>query len=250
MRAATVVLVVFGTSCRPSEGLQPSSSAPVMPSAAPVPTSAASTTATGPARASPSTAPPAVVGFDALAADTRPEGFAFARTGSGAEGRWVVRADATAPSPPNVLAQVDDDATDYRFPVAALDAPRIADVVVRARCKPVSGKVDQACGVVARYQDADNYYLTRANALEGNVRLYFVKEGKRKQIASWSGPVTSGAWHELGLDVHGAHLSVHWDGQAVLEHDDDTFAGAGLAGLWTKADSVTYFDDLRVEPYR
>ncbi len=160
----------------------------------------------------------------------------------------MVRAEADAPSRPNVLAQLDADDTDVRFPVAVADVPSLRDLRFSVRCKPVSGRVDQACGLVFRYRDENNYFITRSNPLENNIRLYTVKDGKRRQLASWSGTVTAGAWHEYIVEVRGDHIQVWWDGAEVLDHRDSTFMEAGRVGLWTKADSVTYFDDLRVEP--
>jgi hypothetical protein len=159
-----------------------------------------------------------------------------------------VLADPTAASRPNVLAQTDADPTDYRFALAWASEPAWKDVEASVRCKTVSGKVDQACGLVFRLRDANDYYLTRANALESNVRLYFVKEGRRETIASWSGKVTSGAWHELKARAQGDRFVVSWDGAPVLDHRDATFSEAGKVGVWTKADSVTYFDDLSATP--
>lgn len=185
--------------------------------------------------------------FDDDAVNAPPAGFSFGRTGSGALGRWVVRAEAGAPSGANVLAQLDADDTDMRFPIAVLDAPVQRDVRVSVRCRMVSGRVDQACGLVARYRDENNYYITRANALEDNIRLYTIRDGQRRQLASWSGRVTPNAWHEYRLEVRGDHLEVFWDGQRVLDHHDTTFTEAGRVGVWTKADSVTYFDDLCAE---
>jgi hypothetical protein len=186
--------------------------------------------------------------FDADRAGSAPAAFSFGRTGSGAVGRWVTRAESDAPSKPNVLAQMDADATDYRFPVAVANAPSLRDLRLSVKCKPVSGKVDQACGLVFRYRDENNYFLTRANALEGNVRLYFVKNGQRKQISSYSGGVGAGAWHDYVVEARGDHIQVFWDGKKVLDHNDSTFPDAGRIGVWTKADSVTYFDDLTVTP--
>ncbi|MCK6529310.1 DUF1080 domain-containing protein [Myxococcota bacterium] len=186
--------------------------------------------------------------FDSDPADAAPTGFSFGRTGSGSTGRWTVLAVADAPSRPKVLAQLDADDTDVRFPVAVADAPSPRDLRLSVRCKPVSGLVDQACGLVFRYRDEDNYYVTRANPLENNIRLYTVKGGKRRQLASWSGIVTTGAWHEYVVEVRGDHIRVSWDGTNVLDRHDSTFGDAGRVGLWTKADSVTWFDDLRVEP--
>jgi hypothetical protein len=189
---------------------------------------------------------PQVTSFDGGKPDAAPSGFTFGRTGSGAQGTWVIKAEAGAPSGGNVLAQTDADATDYRFPIALLDTPSIADVRVSVRCKAVSGKVDQACGLVFRAADADNYYVTRANALENNVRLYHVVKGKRTQFGSWNGKVKTAAWHELRVDAKGDRLEVYFDGARVIEATDATFEQAGKVGLWTKADSVTYFDDLTV----
>jgi hypothetical protein len=186
--------------------------------------------------------------FDKDKADAAPAGFSFGRTGEGREGAWVVKAMKDSPSAGNVLAQTDADTTDFRFPVAVADAVSLADVAVAVKCKPVSGKVDEACGLVARYQDPNNYYVTRANALEGNVRFYYVKDGKRQQVASWSGRVAKNKWHSYKLEAKGDHFVVTFDGKKVLDLKDKTFAQAGKVGLWTKADSVTYFDNFTVEP--
>jgi hypothetical protein len=185
--------------------------------------------------------------FDDGAANAAPVGFAFGRTGSGRQGRWVVREVTGAPSGTNVLAQLDADDTNFRFPVAVASEPSLRDVRVSVRCKAVSGRVDQACGLVARYRDEGNYFVTRANALENNIRLYTVRGGQRHQLASWSGTVTPDAWHDYRLEIRGDHLEVFWDGQKVLDHHDTTFTDAGRVGVWTKADSVTYFDDLQAE---
>jgi hypothetical protein len=89
--------------------------------------------------------------------------------------------------------------------------------------------------------------VVRANALESNVRFYFVKNGNRQQFADWNGPVSSNQWHELRVDAAGDRFEVFWDKQKVITARDGTFTEAGKVGLWTKADSVTYFDDLIVE---
>lgn len=185
--------------------------------------------------------------FEEATPDTTPAGFFFARTGKGAAGKWVVKTEPGAPSGTNVLAQVDADDTNFRFPLAVLNEPILKDVRVSVRCKLISGRVDQACGLVARYQDENNYFITRANALEDNIRLYTVRDGKRSEIASHDVEVTPNAWHAYRLEIRGDHLQVFWDGRRVLDHHDTTFADAGRAGLWTKADSITHFDDLRVE---
>jgi len=185
--------------------------------------------------------------FDGEPVGGPPKGFEFGRTGGGREGKWIIKADQDAPSPPNVLAQTDTDRTDYRFPVA-FTGPEMKDLRLSVKCKPVSGKVDQGCGLVFRLKDANNYYITRANALEDNVRLYHVVKGKRIQFAGWNGAVKSGVWHDLAVEANGDGFRVFFDGNKVIDAHDKTFPEAGKFGLWTKADSVIYFDDLTVTP--
>jgi hypothetical protein len=186
--------------------------------------------------------------FQHDAVDQVPAGFSFGRTGPGRPGKWIIRTDPSAPAGDHVLAQVDPDDTDDRFPIAVLNAPVLKDLALEVRCKPVSGKTDQACGVVFRYQDENNYYLARANALEDNVRLYHVVKGRRRQIAGWSGKVAGQTWHTLGVDARGDRFRVFFDGTQVIEAKDDTFKDAGKVGVWTKADSITYFASLAVTP--
>jgi hypothetical protein len=186
--------------------------------------------------------------FQADKVDEVPAGFSFGRTGQGRPGKWVVRGDPSAPAGDHVLAQVDEDDTDYRFPVAVADGPVLKDLRLEVHCKQVSGKTDQACGLVFRYQDENNYYVARANALEDNVRLYHVAKGRRRQFAGWNGKVASQVWHTLAVEARGDHFNVSFDGKPVIDAKDDTFKGAGKVGLWTKADSVTEFDALSVRP--
>ena len=189
------------------------------------------------------------INFDTFEAGKTPAGFSTALTGGGGPVSWVIREDSTAPSGGKVLAQTSSDTTDYRFPLCVYDKFTGRDVEVSVKFKAVSGKVDQAAGLVARLQDKDNYYIVRANALEDNVRLYKVVGGSRKQFAGVKAKVSSGEWHTLKLVVKSKHFEVFFDDKLLFEADDDTFKEAGKVGLWTKADSVTYFDDLKIESY-
>jgi hypothetical protein len=185
--------------------------------------------------------------FDSDKPGEVPQGFSFGRTGKGPPGKWVVQAVDDAPSGKNVLVQTDADRTDYRFPIA-YTGPELKDLRLSVKCKPVSGKVDQGCGLVFRLKDADNYYVARANALEDNVRLYHVVKGDRRQFAGWNGKVASGKWHELAVEAQGDHFQVLFDGQKIIDAHDKTFTEAGKFGVWTKADSVIEFDDLTATP--
>lgn len=183
--------------------------------------------------------------FDNDSAGTMPAKFHGARTGQGSEGKWVVMADATAPSKPNVVAQTSTDKTDYRFPLLISDEGSFKDLELSVQFKAVAGEVDRAAGLVFRLKDANNYYIVRANALEDNYRLYHVIKGSRRQFAGANFKVTSGEWHELRVECVGNKIICYYDGAKKIEATDDTFKDAGKVGLWTKADSVTYFDDLK-----
>lgn len=192
------------------------------------------------------------INFDKDKAGQPPQGFSFALTGSGKPGVWVIKKDESGRG--NVLAQTDADPTGYRFPVAVFDAITAADVDVSVRFKPVSGKDDQGAGIVWRYKDKNDYYIVRANALENNVVLYKVENGKRTDLPLKGAgrtygrkeKVPSGVWGTLRVVATGKLFEVYHDGKKLYEVEDETFKGAGKAGLWTKADSVIYFDDLRV----
>jgi hypothetical protein len=189
-----------------------------------------------------------VIGFSDFDVGQTPPGFTVALTGDGGPVSWIVKEDSTAPSGKRVLAQASSDTTDYRFPICVYDGVSAKDVEVSVQFKSVSGTVDEAGGLIVRYKDKDNYYVTRANALEDNVRLYKVVGGRRSEITGISTKVSPAQWHELKLTAKGAHFIVAF-GDKWFEADDSTFQDAGKVGLWTKADSVTYFDNLKIESY-
>ena len=180
-----------------------------------------------------------------------PNGFSFGHTLKvGAPGKWVVQADG----PNKVLAQTDADATRARFPVAVLSDVMAVDVDVSVRFRPISGRVDQAAGLVWRYRDEDNYYIVRANALEDNVVLYKIEKGKRTDLPvkgegrtyGKKADVPATQWSTLRAVANGPRFEVHFNGTKLYDVEDGTFTQAGKVGVWTKADSITQFDDLTV----
>ena len=184
--------------------------------------------------------------FESDAVGAPPAGFEFGRTGRGAEGKWVVRVEKGADKN-HVLVQESADRTDYRFPVAVLQDGSYKDVVLSVRARPLSGEVDQGFGLVWRYKDVNNYYITRCNADEDNCRIYHVVAGTRRQFGGQDIKVAKNAWHTLKLDASGDHFVVFFDGNRVFDGTDGTFKDAGKVGLWTKADSVIEFDDFTAE---
>ena len=182
--------------------------------------------------------------FDQDTAGQLPAKFHVALTGGGPTPVWVVQADPTAPSKPNVLAQTSADKTGYRFPLTIGDEGSFRNLVLSVKFKAVSGDEDRAAGLVFRLKDANNYYVVRANALEDNYNFYHVVNGKRSEVKGAHVKVASGEWHEMKVEAAGNKFTCYYDGEKKIEDTDSTFKDAGKIGLWTKADSVTYFDDL------
>jgi hypothetical protein len=178
---------------------------------------------------------------------TAPSGFSLARTGNGAAGDWRVVAEPSAAGQ-KAIAQLSQDRTDYRFPLAVYDAISARNVDAVVRFKPVGGTVDQAGGIAVRLATPDDYYVVRANALEDNVNFYRVVKGRRSQIKGFETKVASGQWHTLGLRAEGDRFSISFDGKLLFTAQDSTFANPGKIALWTKADSVTHFDTIAITP--
>ena len=179
------------------------------------------------------------VNFDMAPAGKPPAGWTAGKTGTG-KPKWAVVQDDTAPSRPNVLKQ-SGQAT---YPVCIKDDTSLKNGFVEVKFKPVSGKEDQAGGVIWRAKDADNYYIARANALEDNVTIYHTIKGRRVAFKNVDEKVASGQWHTLRVEFDSNKFAVIFDGKKVIEASDDSFKDAGKVGLWTKADSVTLFDDF------
>jgi hypothetical protein len=197
-----------------------------------------------------------VVTFDRAAVGAIPLGWTVSMTHSGGAPKWEVIVDDTAPSPPNVLGQISTDRTAGRFPLAIWNGATLRDGKIGVKFKTVSGTVDQGAGLVWRYQDPNNYYIVRANALEDNVVLYKVQNGERLALAP-KGAVSNAygvkhrvpkrTWTALSVSFRGAVFTVSLDGETIFSVEDSTFKRAGKTGLWTKSDSVIYFDDFQIE---
>jgi hypothetical protein len=179
------------------------------------------------------------VNFDNAEAGKPPAGWTATQTGTG-QAKWAVVQDDTAPSKPNVLKQ-SGRAT---YPVCLKDDTSLKDGFVEVKFKAISGREDQAGGLVWRAKDANNYYIARANALENNVTIYHTINGRRTERKRASLKVSSNQWHTLRVDFAANHFVVSLNGQKALDWDDETFKDAGKVGVWTKADSVTEFDDF------
>jgi hypothetical protein len=179
------------------------------------------------------------INFDSDPAGSPPAGWTAGVTGRGSH-RWSVETDASAPSPPHVLKQSGRG----DFPWCVRSGTSFADGYVEVKFKALAGKEDQAGGVVWRWKDGDNYYVARANALEDNVSLHYTRDGRRNTIKYVDAPVAGNRWHTLRAEFSGKRIRVTLDGKAYIAVDDERIGGAGAVGVWTKADSVTAFDDF------
>jgi hypothetical protein len=188
-----------------------------------------------------------MIAIDRMTVGSSPDGFTFARTGQGGAAQWTVTADPTATSG-RAIEQTSTDRTDYRFPLAIYDAVSATNLSVAVRFRAVAGKIDQAAGIALRLRDADNYYVARANALEDNVRFYRVVKGRREQLQGANLKVTPNDWHVLRLRAEGERFTISYDGKPLFTATDSTFSDAGRVALWTKADSITRFDQIEIEP--
>ncbi len=177
--------------------------------------------------------------FDTDDVGKPPVGWTCGATGTGTP-RWTVESDPTAPSAPKVLKQ-SGSAT---FPWCVKNDMQATDGTVEVKFKSLAGKDDQAGGLVWRWKNGDNYYVARANALENNVSLYYTKNGSRKTIEYKDAPVSPKVWHTLRVNFKGTAIQVALDGKVYIDVQDSHIAGAGKLGVWTKADSVTVFDDF------
>lgn len=195
-----------------------------------------------------------IMTFDSAPYGKLPPGWTATCTHPGAPAKWEIVKDPTAPSQPYVLAQVSRAGPGDRAPIAILNGAQIRDGEVSVKFKPVAGKENQAAGVVWRYRDPNNYYVARANALDNNVAIFRVQNGKRVPVAVRGRPsdtlgvkrnVNSNAWSILKVTFKGSNFAVYYDHRRILQAQDNSFGGAGSVGLWTKADSVAYFDNFR-----
>lgn len=185
------------------------------------------------------------VDFDATPTNALPRGWVAGVTGGGAPD-WQVVTDDSLPGKSRALKQSSEFAG-HIFPWCVDRDVALKDGFVQVKFKPVSGKEDASGGLIWRFQDGDNYYVARANADENNVTIYHTLKGTRTEFKRTDIKVTLNEWHRLRVDFQGSHFTVTYDGQKVIEWDDDTFPNAGAVGVWTKADSVTLFNDFTFE---
>ena len=161
-------------------------------------------------------------------------------------GDWQVLATDRAKSPPHVLAQLMGKGAEHAYKITLVKEIVTADLNLEVSFLPISGKADMGGGLIWRATDDRNYYLARANPLEQNIRVYRVVKGVRHLLENFNQTIDVRRWHTLRVTHQGCHVNIFFDDKQVFDLCDKTFQ-AGMIGLWTKSDAVTYFDDLRLQ---
>jgi hypothetical protein len=177
--------------------------------------------------------------FDSAEVGAPPSDWICGVTGGGAP-EWRIETESSAPSKPNVLKQSGSGT----FPWCVKKNVSLAEGFVEVKFKALDGREDQAGGLVWRWKDGNNYYVARANALEDNVSLYYTENGNRITLKYVDAPVARNQWHTLRVEFSGTRMKVLLDGKSYIEVDDTHISGTGAVGVWTKADSITAFDDF------
>jgi hypothetical protein len=196
------------------------------------------------------------VDFDSLKAGTAPADWTTVVTHRGAPGRWVIQPDAKAPSRPNVLAQLSPDFNRFRFALALYDKAYCKNADLSVYLKVISGKVEQTAGLIWRYQDSNNYYMLHVSANEDTIGVFHVMDGKGVPIAriaagskafEVSHRIDLQEWNVVRVSFRDEHITVFFDHRKVMEADDSSLLKPGKTGVWTKGDTIAYFDDFRVD---
>jgi hypothetical protein len=188
--------------------------------------------------------------FDDVPSGEIPSGWKIEATNpKGPLATWQVIEDSTAPSGAKALALTSPNHTfGGAFNLCWTPTISFLDGTIEVGFKANTGEEDQGGGVIWRAQDQDNYYIARFNPLEDNFRIYSVRDGARKTLASVRIALPAGQWHTLKIVQNGNHFEGYLNGKKLLEGTNDLFKKAGGVGLWTKADAVTSFDDFTVRP--
>jgi hypothetical protein len=182
-----------------------------------------------------------IFSFENEAIGKLPAGFFADATGKAQSIKWSIVDDN---SNKIVAQQAINSGSCYNLLV--FDKYAYQNFKASVKIKAVSGEEDQGGGLVWRYVDKDNYYIARYNPLENNFRFYKVVNGNRKQLKSIDSEIKSGEWFTMTVEMNGNNISCSLDGNKMIETSDDTFNSAGQIGFWTKADAVTFFDDLDI----
>lgn len=186
--------------------------------------------------------------FEDAAVGKVPKGCLITETnGKGSMGTWKMMEMKGTPSGKKVFALVESKNSGPTFNLAIAEEANAKDLELGVKVKALSGDEDQGGGPIWRVKDANNYYICRWNPLEENFRVYYVKDGKRKELSSAKVAADPKAWHEIEIKMIGNEIKAEFDDKLLIELKDDTFMEGGMVGVWTKADACTAFDDFEVE---
>ena len=192
-------------------------------------------------------APVHIWNFDRDQPGTLPSDFSIGTLFDGRRaGDWQVLSTDRAKSPPHVLGQLMGKGADHAYKTVFINGTTASDIDLRVSFLSLDGKADMGGGLMWRATDDRNYYLTRVNPLEQNIRIYRVVKGVRQMLKNFDHIIDVRAWHTLHVTMRGCQIQVFFDQRQAFDLCDETFR-EGRIGLWTKSDAITYFDDLKME---
>jgi hypothetical protein len=171
-----------------------------------------------------------------------PADFDLGVTGHGRPGTWTIVRDETAAGG-LAIEQSSDDPTDDRFDFAVYQSLSLKNLAASTRFKLITGTLKRA-GLVFRFQNASNYYVLCANALEGRVDVFRVQGGEMKRVSGTDADVVLNHWQTLKLVANGDQFDVSLDNTSLFTVWDQTFLTDGRVGLWTQEDNLTRFDQF------
>jgi hypothetical protein len=151
-----------------------------------------------------------------------------------------------APSAPHVFAQLKNGGYFTDFNVVLIEETTATDFDLKVSFLAIAGRGDMGGGLIWRALDHKNYYIARANPLEQNIRFYRVVNGVRHKLKNFNHMISIKAWQTLRVVARGNRFKIFFNEQPVIDISDETFQAGGKIGLWTKADALTYFDDLQL----
>lgn len=187
--------------------------------------------------------------FDGESANSLPSHFQVGTLFDGRPaGEWKVIETEKARSTNHVLAQLQGKGAEHAYKIVLINGTESSDAELNVSFLAIDGKADMGGGLIWRATDDRNYYLTRANPLEQNIRIYRVEKGVRHMIKNFDHIIETKQWHTLRVIAKGCQFLVTYDDTPVFDICDRTFK-KGKVGLWTKSDAITYFDDLQLTKY-
>ena len=183
--------------------------------------------------------------FDSYQENSLPDGFLSMQT-SGEKGSWIVKSDDSAASRPNLLAQLSNNYTESSYPILIVPERGYSSFKASVKFKIISGEKEQSAGLMLRFQDRNHYFVLAVDAVNDRFSLCRAEPDRLICTQDVTVNVTTGQWHTITAHVAAQGIAGYLDDKLLIQRYDKHYT-TGTIGLWTKGDSVVYFDDLTID---